>query len=127
MQGVGQRIDAERAPEPSGMETFSVLERLLLLDGVLPAQGNIVTIRLVRKLREALSFSEAELQALNLRPNETGAGTAWERSADVPKGVDVGPKMRELIVSGLKRVSENGILTDDHLGLCDRFLPEENA
>lgn len=112
------------APET---ESFSVLERLLLLHSVLPREGDITTIRLVRKLREALSFSESEHAALNIHELEDKKGTVWNRAADKPKVVDIGPKMREVIVTGLKQLSKKSALTDDHLALCDRFLFEEET
>lgn len=109
----------------SEREAFSVLERLLLLHGVLPEQGDITTLRLVRRLREALSFSELEHKNLAFHEAE-GQPLRWDQSKAVPKDVEIGPKMRELIAAGLMRLSEAGTLSVDHLGLCDRFLAEES-
>lgn len=107
-------------------EAFSVLERFLLLNDVLPARGDITTIRLLRRIREDLSFSEEEHTLLNIRPAE---GNPNQRLWDDPNGhmksVEFGPKVRELIVGGLKGASDAGQLTDQHLTLCDRFLEEE--
>ena len=43
--------------------TLSVKGRLMLL-GILPAEGDLTTIRIVRELREGLSFSETEHKQL---------------------------------------------------------------
>ena len=107
-------------------EPFSVLERFLLLNGVLPQQGDITTIRLVRRLREALSFSEEEHKTLNIRPSgPAGEGRNWDDPDRIMKSVAFGPKMRELVVEGLKAISNAGQLTDQHLDLVDRFMAEE--
>lgn len=45
---------------------LTILERTKLLD-VLPPQGDILTIKILRKLRETLSFSEEELKAFEPR------------------------------------------------------------
>ena len=107
-------------------EQFSVLERFLLLNGVLPQQGDITTIRLVRRLREALSFSEDEHKALKIRPSgPDGEGRSWDDQDGIMKSVEFGPKMRDLVAEGLKGISNAGQFTDQHLDLCDRFMPEE--
>lgn len=53
---------------------FDVLERILLL-GLLPKEGSYTNLKLLRQVREALSFSEAENKALNFR-QEQGTGGA---------------------------------------------------
>lgn len=107
-------------------EQFSVLERFLLLNGVLPAQGDITTIRLLRRVREALSFSEEEHTLLNIRKAEGNPNQMlWNDPGGHMKPIEIGPKVRELIAGGLKRTSDAGQLTDQHLTLCDRFMPEE--
>ena len=115
-------------------EEFSVLERFQLLNGVLPQQGDITAIRLLRRFRESLSFSEEELASLKFtRFNEEGeedpggTTTRWHDPGRIMKTVEVGPKMRELVVSGLKNVSNAGQLTDQHLALVDRFMPEDEG
>ena len=45
---------------------LTIAERLKLLE-VLPAQESILTLKIVRKLKESLSFSEAELNALGTK------------------------------------------------------------
>lgn len=118
-------MEAVARIEPA-VEEFSVLERFQLLNGVLPAQGDITSIRLLRKFREALSFSEEEHQSLGFEqvPDRPGL-TQWKDPGGIMKNIEVGPKMRELIVQGLKAVSEAGKLSDHHLCLVDRFMPEE--
>jgi hypothetical protein len=108
-------------------ERFSVLERFLLLNGVLPAKGDISTIRLLRRVREALSFSEEEHVLLNIRSGAAPGLMVWDDPNAHMKRVEIGPKVRELIATGLKALSEAGQLSDQHLGLCDRFLAEEGA
>lgn len=105
-------------------EEFLVLERLLLLNSVLPERGNITTLRLVQRFREELSFSEEEHAALKFQ-EEPGQPLRWAKKAESPKEIAFGPKIRELIATGLMAASEAGQLTSQHLALCDRFLAEE--
>ena len=43
---------------------LAILERVKLLE-VLPKEGDILTLKILRKLRESLSFSEAELKTFD--------------------------------------------------------------
>ena len=100
---------------------LSVLDRLLLL-GLLPAEGTILTLRIVRTLREDLSFSEQELTDLNLK-QEDGRVT-WDQTLAVDKTVELGPKATELIVKALTDLSESAKASAQHLALFDKFCPE---
>ncbi len=58
---------------------LTVLERLLLLN-LLPEAGNLTTIRIVRELRESLSFTEDEHEVLRFE-TLPGGNVRW-RSPD---------------------------------------------
>jgi len=98
--------------------TFSVVERLLLLS-LLPAEGDLTTLRIIRKLREDLSFSEEEHKALNFRAE--GGQTLWEAGGDISKEIAIGPKAHVLIVDTLTKMDKEKKLRVDHLSLCEKF------
>jgi hypothetical protein len=104
-------------------EKFTVLERLLLLNGILPAQGDVASIRILRRFREELSFSEQEQRDLRLRQEDNQ--TRWDNQNEPVKSIQFGPRIRELIVQGLKESSAKKQLTEQHLDLYDRFIPSE--
>ena len=64
---------------------LSVAERLLLLN-VLPKEGDILSLRIVLKLKEELSFSEAEHAALKF--HQDGEGIHWDETG----AQQLGPK-----------------------------------
>ncbi len=101
---------------------FTVKDRILLLN-VLPAQGDITTLRLVRRLREECSFSEADHAALRFQT--VGQQMTWIPDAVSPKEIECGAKMADFIAKTLKGVSAAGKLTEEHLNLYERFVPEE--
>ena len=45
---------------------LSVFERLILLN-VMPKEGDFTTLKIIRNLQEALSFSEEELKVLDVK------------------------------------------------------------
>jgi hypothetical protein len=100
---------------------LTVKERLLLLKA-LPREGDLLSLRIVRKLREELSFSEGELTTLAVR--QDGARVVWNPKADHGKEVGVGPRATEVISRALQALSDRGALNEDWLSLCDKFMPE---
>jgi hypothetical protein len=97
---------------------LTVLERLLLLR-ILPRQGNLTTLRIVRDLERELSFDEGEHAALQFV--NIGDSVRWNNEADQGKDVEVGDVARELILKALREMDESETLTMDFLPLCDAF------
>lgn len=101
-------------------EAMSVQDRLALLS-VLPDKGNITTLRIVRVLRESLSFSEAEHATLELEmlPDTVRWNPEKENAA---KEIELGDKARDVIVASLKQADGRKDLAELHLPLWDRFV-----
>jgi len=96
---------------------LTVLERLILLN-VLPSEGDITTVRIMRELREALSFDEEEYERLQFQ--EQDGRMAWVDDGST-KDVTFGAKAHSLIVEQLTSLSDKGKLTEQHLPVCDKF------
>lgn len=95
------------------------MERLLLLR-ILPRQGSLTTLRIVRDLERDLSFSEEEYVALKFA-NLDGGGVRWDESADPEKDVPVGPTALEIICEQLAEVERTGAqFPMAMLGVCDK-------
>lgn len=121
---------------------LTVYDRMTLLS-ILPKQGDFTTLRLVRKLQEALSFDEEEHKVLQFqrvytcqscgkqgleRTCECGGSGAfkgrmvWLKEADVPKEIPIGEKATDIIADALKSLSQQKKLTEQHLSLYERFV-----
>lgn len=98
---------------------LSVMDRMVLLN-ILPERGNLTTIRIVRELREELSFSESEHETMNLRQLDDGR-VMWDEGKVPDKGLDIGPQAANVIRDTLEKLDKDDDLTADHLGLCDEF------
>ena len=110
---------------------FNALERITLLD-VLPREGNFQTLKMLRVFREDLSFDEQENKDLKMQAQpdlNTGMiSYKWDSAGDKPKEIRVGEKMRDVICDTLKDMDRRGKLTEQHMGLYERFIehPEED-
>ncbi len=127
------------------------MERIVLQE-TLPKEGDFVTLKLVRKLREALSFSEAEITQIELqycwkcpKCNKTELTfkapqcsdcniymvntnqVTWDdvKAGDVIKDVHMGDSMVALCTTELKRLDNEKKLTQRHFSLYEKFIKAE--
>ncbi len=100
---------------------LSVPDRMNLLT-ILPPQGDITTLRIVRKLREDLSFDEQEHEALGLVIE--GDQVRWDGTVELVKDVEIGEKATDIIVAALKAKDQEKALSEGHLHLWELFMEE---
>jgi len=97
---------------------LSVFERLILLN-IMPKEGDITTIKIIRKLKDDLSFSEEEHTALQFK-NEDGQ-IMWKEDADIQKEIEIGEKASDIIAEALKSLNKAKKLTEAHISIYERF------
>lgn len=98
---------------------FSVSDRLWLLQ-ILPKEGNLTTLRLVRAFREDLSFLAEEHEVLKFK-NE-GDAIHWDASAGVVKEIAISEPVMKLIEASFETLDKAGKLTLETAALYERFL-----
>ena len=102
------------------MMKLTVFERLMLLN-ILPKEGNFVTLKIVRELREGLSFNEKEIKDLNLKVDDKGNAT-WNPAKDKNKDVEIGGQANKIIVETLEKLDKDKKLTESHLSVYEKFI-----
>ena len=134
---------------------LTVFERIVLMN-ILPQEGDFITVKLVRKLRDSLSFNEKEIQDINFRNNwkcpkceklevsatpikcpdcdiymVTAGSVTWdeEKAKKVIKDVHMGRTMETLCETTLKKLNDEGKISDNHVSLYEKFVEkaEEEA
>ena len=98
---------------------LGVFDRLILLN-ILPKEGDFTSLKIVRKLREDLSFTEAEHKALQFDQNE--GNIKWQSEADIPKDITIGEKATDIIVDVLKKLDKDKRLSEQHLSVYSKFV-----
>jgi len=104
--------------------TLNVLDRLLILN-VLPAEDNITTLRLVRKLKENIGFTDEELKVLDFKQVDAPGGkknTVWNSDIVDARDFNISEKAYEIIKNALKKLNDANKLTEQHLPLWDKFV-----
>ena len=99
---------------------LGVFDRLILLN-ILPKEGDFTTLKIVRKLREDLSFTEEEHKALEFKAEDEGR-VVWRTEADEPKEIPIGEKATDIIVEVLKKLNDDKKLQDQHYSLYEKFV-----
>ena len=116
-----------KGEKQSSVYRLTVQDRFVL-NGLLPAQGDITQLRLLRELKEALSFSEAENKALGFTYQGEGAGrtVSWNEAAAKAslKGIQIGPVMFGLINGALNKLNTEKKLTEEQLHLYELFVEQ---
>jgi len=99
---------------------LTTLERITVL-GILPAEGSLVTQRILGKLKAALSFTEAELKELELK--ELEGRITWNPTKEPEGGteIEIGEKATDVILTALKKLDKEEKLVAQHLSVCDKF------
>ena len=100
---------------------LSFMDRMLLF-GILPEKGSLVTLKLVRELREELSPSLDEIKEMEISENPETHRVVWNADKDTGKEININSVTKDMIVKTLKSMDEKEELTAQHLSLCDLFL-----
>lgn len=98
---------------------LNTFERLNLLS-ILPKEGDYTTLKIMRKLREVLSFTEEEHKRLGITVKDGVA--RWKSEADEEKEIVIGEKAHDIIVETLTRLSNDKVLKSEHIGLYEKFV-----
>jgi hypothetical protein len=105
-------------------EQLTAQERIVLM-ATIPTEGSYLDMKLVRKFRESLSFSEEEHEALGFVINADGSAS-WE-GEDPNKAIYFGKRMESIIIESLVALYDAKKLKEEHIPLYDRFVgaPDE--
>ncbi|KKL85961.1 hypothetical protein LCGC14_1949500 [marine sediment metagenome] len=98
---------------------LSISERLVLLS-VLPGEGDVTTLKVVRDLRMTLSFSEEEHKEYQFV--QEGTMLRWNDKVEQVKEIQIGEKAKDIIVLGLSKLNEQKKLKMEHLPLYEKFI-----
>ena len=97
---------------------LSVNDRLILLS-IIPQQGDFTTLKIIRDMRDDLSFSEEEHKKLKFR--REAELTYWEEGLE-DKEINFGEKATDIIVDAFKKLNEQKKLRIEHMELYEKFV-----
>lgn len=98
---------------------LSVGDRLIILS-ILPLEEDFKTLKIVRKLKEDLSFSEEEHKEYQFVQEEDMV--RWDDKAEQFKDIPIGEKATDIIEEAFKRLNNQKRLREEHLPLYEKFV-----
>lgn len=102
---------------------LGIHERIILLN-ILPVEGNVVTVRLLKKLRTELGFTEEEIKKHKIKPVENQV--MWEETG-YKANIEIGEKATDIVKEAFKRLDGEGKIREDMIDIYDRFMVDEKA
>jgi len=100
---------------------LNVFERLILLQ-VLPAEGNFVTLRIVKDLKGIVALSEADFKEFEVK--QLGEQVKWNEKGNEEREIEIGEKATDIVIEGLKKLDKEKKLTERHFTLYEKFVKE---
>ena len=100
---------------------LNVLERLVI-GSLLPKETNFTVWKIVNDLKNEIAPTEAEMKAINIRPNPDGEGIIAEWDAVSEKEIVFGEVAEKLIVDALVKLDKENKLLPEHITLYQKFV-----
>lgn len=100
---------------------LKIRERIVLNMIMEPQAGRYDVLKLIRKLREDLSFSESEIKEVNLRAEE-GGSFRWDK--EFVKDVEIGEVTMGVIKKQFEKLEKEGKLHETHMDIYEKFVPQ---
>lgn len=100
--------------------SLSVAERLSL-QNILPVEGTVLTMRLVRGVVEKTSLSAREISAWEVQQN--GSSVQWNMKKAKNRTIAYNTLELNLIVTRLTELDHDEKIRLDLLGLYEKFIP----
>jgi hypothetical protein len=101
------------------MVKLDILQRIIALS-VLPKEGNLIEIKIIKNLKEKIGFNEDEVNRFKLKAE--GEKYTWDLREDKGAEFEITEGEAKLITKGLKELDNQNKLTEQHLTLCELFL-----
>lgn len=101
---------------------LNIMERLMLFNMLMGMEGDFLTLKAIRQLREVLEITEEEQKASEFE--RVDGGFKWERNID--KEFEFTERETSVIVGRLKFLDEAKRLTEQHYSLYEKFIPDSD-
>ena len=101
---------------------LTILDRITLVD-ILPTQGNYANMKLVREMKERLSFNEEDHDAFGIKilNNNGSITTTWNLDLDTGVDFEIGSRIEVMIKDELNTLNADSKLTDAQCILYEKF------
>jgi len=104
---------------------LNILERIALLN-IIPREGSVITLRIIRDLQTRLGFTEEELKGYKMKNTTTPDGRTsivWDEDfSKEEKDIEIGEVATSIIVRELKKLDAQNRLPMEGLAIYEKFV-----
>ena len=100
---------------------LTLMERLRLMD-ILPAEGNVVTLRMIRTLKAKLGPSAKEAKDFGIIVGPEPGKVQWGQKGNQPVNIVFEDAELGMIKDQLRIANDQGTLKEDMLGIYEKFM-----
>ena len=97
---------------------LGVAERITL-QGILPAEGDLITMRVLKDLKTRLGFTEDEIKHYNIQASN--GQISWKNGDEAE--IEIGEVATGIINGVLKKLDQDKKISEQTLSLYDKFCP----
>jgi hypothetical protein len=102
---------------------LNVNERFAIL-GLLPKEGNFLTLKIIREQKELLSFSDDEVKEYEFTVN--GDNVNWniekEKKEIGEKDIKITNTCKDIIIAKLKELDQKNKLAENYFTIYEKFI-----
>src|SRR3990167_7354069 len=98
---------------------LKVMDRVLLRQ-LLPIQGNIITLKIVKDALDTLDFTKEEIESLNFV--QEGQNLKWDSTKDQPKEIVLSSLAIDMIKKELRTLEEQQKLKLEQMNIYDLLM-----
>ena len=102
---------------------LSTSERILLLNILPPAEGSMLFLRSVRRLRESISFTDEEIRDWKITSSGPGSFN-WDASVATSVEIPIEGPVLQYVCECVKAADSAGRLHEHLLPVYDQLFPE---
>ena len=103
---------------------LTVPERLRILNDLLPPEGNIATLRMIRGMVAKIGISPAEYKKFEVVQDPEKGEIKWNTKKGMnPVGIEFADAEREIVKASLTALDTAGKLKPDMISIYDKFFP----
>jgi len=103
--------------------SLNLFERLVVM-GLLPAEGNFATLKIVNELKMELAPTEEEYKLAGLTSMKNGGIQAKDWTIVKEKEITLGETAEGIIVNALKKMDKEMKLKNEHMTVYTKFIKD---
>ena len=96
---------------------------------LLPKEGNYLALKTANDVREKVTLTDADQDAIELNVNQETGALQWnpQKAKEVELDAELTPRAVVMIEDALKKLEKDQKLTNDHISLYEKFVESKET